>query len=884
MALNLSPLLGSGSTDLFSAASALPGLLLQNSNAQSANVESAAVRKAKAQFTTPVSLPPWIDRTGRPVSSPSLSAVKAMKSVVDPRASSTLPVDLRSGFTAYRALDRLQVLASAATAKTLPAPERQTLDQAFQKGLVDLRGYLASVNPDKLNLYFDNPSRLAVSAIAPRSNPGGSRFLGAAAPTRTAELLTLDGIEEISLTARKNNISYDIRVNIASIQGPVTLDKVARALNDKVADVIALDSNGKKLKDSAGNFVAALSSRFSVTSQNGKWGLSLSTTPGETLWATPQTVEPGLMVVAGRTAGMGAGTVEVGRIDDPKGTAAYRAAASISAVDTAGTARAKLISKNAAEKQSPVDVSGAVTDADGNTYLLGTTAGATEDVTAAGRPEMFLRKVAPSGALLWQRPIWTGNTATATAISLGADGRLTVAGTVREGAPGTSATNGDIFVARFDAGGAELMRKTIQKVGNQQPSSVTADASGNVYVASRDGSTGSSLIKLDASGKVIASVSKSSSQITSIHDAGDGTVLMLARGGDGQSYLERLDGKLAATGALLDLNDLQPADIAISADGQIAVSGTVYGSGGDKDAVVSLIDSKLTSESRVVIGTTGTEEADSLLFTDGYLYVGGRTTGTLGSFQRGKVDGFVSRIDPQTAQLVGTTQFGKPGATTAPVALARTTTSSAALEKIGLGTGQLSPVIDKHLVDTTRLRAGDNFQVALNGGQLRKITVAQDETVTTLADKVRKALGRRVTVTATTSGMGMTLRIQPSTGYAVQLAAGAPGQDALSKLGLKPARLYAAPPPAANAPAVTPGGQYGLGLADFLALDTPENAKAALGKVQAAVSMTKTAYRSLYWDDTKAAKVAGAGGQTGLNALQTAQLQQYRTAIARLGG
>jgi hypothetical protein len=590
------------------------------------------------------------------------------------------------------------------------------------------------------------------------------------------------------------------------------------------------------------------------------------------------------MVIAGRSTELGGGGVQVGRIDDPTGQAAYRAAASISAVDTDASARDKLINKNAAERQAMVDVSGAVTDDEGNTYLIGTTAGATEDVIAAGKHEMFIRKIASSGALLWQHPISNESPTSAIGISLGADGRLTVAGVVTAKKLENSSANGDIFVAQFDAAGAEKMRQTVQRIGDQQPTSVTADASGNIYVANRDGPTGSSLIKLNGTGKVIASISQPNSRISAVQVAGDGSILILTRGSDGQSNLQRLDTNLQMAGASLDLNDLQPADIAIAADGKIAVSGTVYGSGGDKDVIVSLIDPDLTHENRVVIGTTGTEEADSLIFSDGYLFVGGRTSGALGSYQRGKIDGFVSRIDPDTAQLVETTQFGKPGATTAPVLLARTTSSSAALEKIGLGTGQLSPLVDKYLVDTTRLRAGDNFQVALNGGQLKKITIAQDETVTTLANKVIRAVGRKVIVTATTNGTGMTLRIQPTTGNAVRLAAGMDGADALSKLGLKPARLYASPPPAANAPAVTPGGQYGLALADFLALDTPENAKAALSKVQLAISMSKTAYRSLYWDDSKAAKVAETGALSGITATQASQLQQYRSAIARLGG
>lgn len=63
-------------------------------------------------------------------------------------------------------------------------------------------------------------------------------------------------------------------------------------------------------------------------------------------------------------------------------------------------------------------------------------------------------------------------------------------------------------------------------------------------------------------------------------------------------------------------------------------------------------------------------------------------------------------------------------------------------------------------------------------------------------------------------------------------------------------------------------------------------AKTALGKIKDAISMSQTAYRSLYWDDTKAKMIDGSkkNAATGKEstAIVNAQLANYQAALARL--
>jgi hypothetical protein len=84
---------------------------------------------------------------------------------------------------------------------------------------------------------------------------------------------------------------------------------------------------------------------------------------------------------------------------------------------------------------------------------------------------------------------------------------------------------------------------------------------------------------------------------------------------------------------------------------------------------------------------------------------------------------------------------------------------------------------------------------------------------------------------------------------------------------------------------VRPGGSFGLDLVDGLRLDTKAEAAGALKRVEQAISYTQSAYRSLYWDDTKA-KLADdtvkSGKRGGSTAVQQAQLANYTAALTRL--
>ena len=127
--------------------------------------ESGAVRKAKAQFTTPVAIAPWQQKPSRlPVTS-QVSAIRGMPTIIDKpsAAEAKLPADVQTTFLAYKALERLRLLAEASAGKTTSDASRALLQTAFGRGLEDLQSFLSEAPTDKVKLAFGEIARRAES-------------------------------------------------------------------------------------------------------------------------------------------------------------------------------------------------------------------------------------------------------------------------------------------------------------------------------------------------------------------------------------------------------------------------------------------------------------------------------------------------------------------------------------------------------------------------------------------------------------------------------------------------------------------------------------------------------------------------------------------------
>ena len=885
-------------------------------NASLPKVESKAQRKAHEAFTLPVIAAPWKAAPSTAPIGQRVSQITAMRSLIDPPngLDKTVPADVQTTFTAYKALDRLQTLAESAAKDTTSSADRIKLQKTFAKGLADLKTFLGNTAGNLLDLAFTRTAReVRTVAMAGPSSMSVPKISGKGInATRTGPIEGVTGTEKLSVKLSDGFGSSDsLTIDLSTAPQPPTLDGVADAINAAIKAIPKLDAAGAAVLDAKGDPVPKWAISAAPDKTGEKWGLSFNRAGFETI-ELDQIDAPDTVFVAGGVTGSDATrpvptVTRLTRFDSPDGSAVRSTLGVITATDGIATARSKLAADaDTTGKTKALTIAAAVssdamvTDAQGFSYVVGTTAGNTKGNMSNGVDDLLLTKVDSEGAVVWQRNLGAAGAAKGAAVTIGPDGGIIVAGTVTGKFDGAS-TDGDVVVTKYDDKGNEAFSTLIRAVGVDSATAIAVGDDGQIYVGGkteRDGG-GSTLARIDAKGVVQESVV--------VAGGGPGGVRALAIGRDGQvlaltsqsgvATLSKFDGDAVSSKlAALDLGRADARAIAVGDDGTVAVvgaadtalSGTqVNAMGGGGDGFVARIDAALSGAAVTYLGAGASDQADSVSFLKGNLYVGGRTGGALSGTRTGDVDGFVARIDAASGAVARIDQFGEVGTRTEPVRVSAIAGGDTVLGALGLRRGTLTPTDSTTLEAQTSIRAGDEFSVKVGAaGAVRKITIGENETLTTLSMKLQKMLGTAAGVFVPTVGSGRALSITAKPGMQIQLIAGADGKDALEKLGLQARKVSTPATPSKSTPAVTPGGAFGLDLEDALQIDTKADAAVSLTRIKQAVSYTQSAYRSLYWDDAKAAladprKKGKTGGSI---AVETAQLANYQAALGRLSG
>jgi hypothetical protein len=873
--------------------------------------DSPAVIKAKKAFTMPATTAPWQEEPSDAPISSQIAAIKRLKTIIDAGSDNDLEdlPDIQTAFTTYKALDALRILAESAAKKTTSSTERAALQKIFAKGMGDLQTYLGQAETDLLTLNYGLVTRRADSIGIQAVSSSGKLVADGVSKTRDAALAGLDGDEIFSVALTRGTVSETVTVDLSGTPQPPTLDSVAAALNAAIGAKPALDGSGNPILDANGDPTTQWKSRFTVEKtgdgSNARWGLVFTTAGTEKASIDQVNSADALMIASGRTATGGPTSAQIFRIDDPASSLAEQRLSTINAIDSKATAVAVAAAKANADKDdedavAPVVYAGSTaraiaTDAQGYSYVVGTTAGDLGSSLSDGANDLYLTKVDSEGGVVWQRSLGAAGTGEGAAVTIAANGDIVVAGTVSGAFSGSDDSQTDMLVARFTANGTQSFATAIRKVGNESATAVAVGDDGSLYVAGRASTGGGDavIVKLDATGKIQEKRtidSGGSDTITALAIDGSGDLLALTKQGDSASLL-RIDAQALSTDlGSVSLGTVDARAMTVSDTGEIAVVGATSvalpgdqanGMNGGRDAFVTRIAADLSTTSTSYIGTAGDDQADSVAYMNGALYVGGRTGGALEGSKSGTVDGFVARIDGATGAVQDVNQWGLVTHKVEPVKITAVTGGATALGALGLQRGTLNQSVSASVSSQTTLKEGDKFSLRVDGGSTRTITIGKDETLATLAQKIQRLTGIKGTATTAKVDGKQVLRVDVKTGHSVELIAGPDGTDALAKLGMAPVRLTAAAPKAADAPKVTPGGIYSLNLNDLINLTDAKSASAALSRIKAAQSMTQSAYRSLYWDATKQAQVDGTitGGGS---AYQQARLAQYQAALSRL--
>lgn len=124
-----------------------------------------------------------------------------------------------------------------------------------------------------------------------------------------------------------------------------------------------------------------------------------------------------------------------------------------------------------------------ITDASGNIFVTGYTAGGFDDNASNGGLDFFVVKYDSSGGKQWTRQAGTAGDDIATGIARDSAGNVYVTGYTSGALDGNVNSGGnDFFVANYDSAGNKVWTRQLGTAGNDRAAGIAADASGNLVV------------------------------------------------------------------------------------------------------------------------------------------------------------------------------------------------------------------------------------------------------------------------------------------------------------------------------------------------------------------------------------------------------------------
>lgn len=485
----------------------------------------------------------------------------------------------------------------------------------------------------------------------------------------------------------------------------------------------------------------------------------------------------------------------------------------------------------------------------------------------------------------------------ATAVAFGADGVLYVGGRSKSdlpGAVGTDPSGGwDAYLSAFatDANGQPKALFT-QKFGtaeNDSVSDIVVNGS-QVIVGSKE--NGQAMLR---SFEVTPSVV--TENVTKLNQYGAYESVPV-------TYTKTAT---LTAGATRDLGSLKGGEIVglkidggqlyvggYTANNLMSIGGATTAPSGGMDGFVgrmSLDISDTTNDTLTYYGGTGDDTVTGFAVSNGTAWLVGAAGKNLdGEETVGTKDGYVAQINVGTGAVDWSQRVtGKDGYAT-PTSVAVSASGASALDAFGLPSGAMDFSQSNRIVSATSARAGDTFQIRTRErGALTTVTIDANDTLETLADKIKRASGFRAKVETASSGDSRVLKISPASNNAtIEIVPGKGGTDVLSSLGLAGGVVRATKTEDGKTVSADGGGPvYGLQLPPELDLTTEAGRKNANMVITRAMSQVRTAYREIA--DTalgiKTDAASGAGKTGGaVPAYLKNQLANYQAALNRLTG
>lgn len=867
-----------------------------NSSVQSLDL-SALTNSATAAPTGPPTqrqiarMAPWDSRAKPPalsqLATDALRASRLVNTSLGSGAGSAVkdPND-RSLFIIHNGVQKLQALADAAAKDGISAETRKRLQDRITKGIEELNNH---INATKLDGAFLIGGRRLTRHEGEGIPKGLLQY--DTKPLVNGELTAIPegflGDRRFTLKVTKGGVATNFDINLSEMgTTDRTIGNVANFINLKL-EAAGFESRFARVETT----IPAATKGGTATVQQ---RLRITTTSLESLSfeAAAGDTKPALYVAGGKTVDKATQSV-VSKMTGLEGTDNL----------------ASFTSDISAVKGSTVGARASVVGSDGSLYVIADATGKVNGQTPKDKSDVVLMKYDTTGQIVWTRALGSAAPAQGFSLAIGADGTLAVAGSVNGRADTASSTTGnglDSFVAAFDLEGRDKWYHQQGATGSDNATHVQVGADGSVFVM---GTTTNSYGGATALGgkDVYLQAFEASGTLrftTALGTTGDDTPagLAIANGQAVAVWNESGSARMGKFDALTGIasgatNNLAASNlsavtmVASDSSGRIFLAGRTAA-----DSTANKLVAMDISSETVLFQAQSTGEAIRALTAAGDQVAYATETVTV-TPANGSTPASTARessiigLDADT----GLQAFSRaaPQLANAPISIALAPSVSQTLDSMGIPQGTLSFGISDALTDRTGLRAGDQFSVIVNGGSEKKITIAQGETMRTLAAKLNRVLMRDGTAEARSLKGIESLVITPKAGDRIELKATDGVADALTQLGLEPG--VAIPRPAPK----KPGTKSVSDPPPIISLEMPlegdvsdkAKAKALTDSFDGVLRRLRIGYREISSDPTQvelrkqnAAKAAqNAGGNTAGVAYYNRQTALGQDALRRLG-
>jgi hypothetical protein len=561
-----------------------------------------------------------------------------------------------------------------------------------------------------------------------------------------------------------------------------------------------------------------------------------------------------------------------------------------------------------------VAVAGSVTG-----VLQGATNGALNSDAASGKSDSFVTLYDAKGDEVWTQRRGAKQDDEATAVAFGSDGTVYVGGRTKSAMPGGSAPLGgwDSYLTAYStsAKGAPttLFTKTFGTVSDDKITGLVVDGD-KVTTAGVEAGHGvlrsfDLALTTTATNRSIDEFGNWTQTVTTTVGGVPGTPVVTSgsqappASGPSTTSSNVTTAAAATAGATRDLGDLGGGAIAglVLDGGELYLGGstrnaalaagtpvTAHSGGVDGFALRLSTDLSSTADDQLAyVGGAGDDTVTAVAASGGKVWLTGSAGEGFGGTAMGAKDGFVSQVDLTGGAVDWTERMGGKDGYATPTSIAVGATGASVLDKLGLPSGTVDYTRSTSIVSATSIRAGDSFQIVMGSGAPKTITIAANDTLDTLATKVRRATGYRAKIEVVSDGDVRKLKISPLNDSAtVEILPGKGGDDALDALGLSPGIVRKTViEDGKSVSADGKGPVYGLKLTQDLDLSTESGRTNALKVLNDALGVIRTAYKDLETAAKPKPPVTPGAGHSGpVPAYLTSQIANYQAALNRLTG